>query len=254
VLHPKIPSGDPPPRFFFAYKDTISLFIPVIIAFAIKIIERANLLEKQKTEKEKENLSSELQQLRYQLQPHFFFNSLNNIYSLVERSPALAKEGIHSLSKMMRYVLYDTESSEVELKKEIEFITTYISLMKLRINNSRTKVQMEIEPSMYTDIRGIAPLLFISLIENAFKHGIDATEESLIRFIMHSEANQIVFVAENTNFPKNEYDKSGSGIGLQNLVKRLDLLYPNRYVYQTEVKDKTFITTLKIKLHNTQIA
>jgi len=163
---------------------------------------------------------------------------------MVDISPEQAKKSIHSLSKLMRYMLYETNMDLVPLSKEIDFMKKYIDLMKLRVSD-KTKVSY----SFPTEENGIqiAPLLFISLIENAFKHGVSASKESHINIAMTSEERTVLFTIENENFPKKTDDKSGSGIGLQNVVKRLELLYPNKHSFNTTVNDNRFLVHLKIE-------
>lgn len=235
----------PPPVTFFIYKDTLSMFIPVIIAIALKAIESWNRNEIEKKEKERESLNTELQNLKYQLQPHFFFNSLNTVYALIENSPNLAQETVHKLSKLMRYLLYEAENERVYLKDEIQFLQQYIDLMKLRTSD-KTIVKTDFE-SLKMDYK-IAPVLFISLIENAFKHGIPAMGGSELSFSLHVINNEIVFSSENSNFPKNVSDKSGSGIGIINLKKRLNLSYPGKHSLESKIENEIYKTVLKIKL------
>ena len=241
----KIPndSNGPTPQLFI-YLQIISLFVPVVFSIALKTTERWIKTEAERNEAANIKLQSELQHLRYQLQPHFFFNSLNNIYSLVDVSPEQAKATIHSLSKLMRYLLYETNTEKVPLAKEIDFMTKYIELMTLRLPET-TKVVYRF-PLKETHIK-IAPLMFISLIENAFKHGVSATKESLVNIEMTAERNTVNFKINNYNFPKKDSDKSGSGIGLQNMKKRLQLLYPNAYSYEKSIKNGTFMVELTIE-------
>ncbi len=234
------------PDDFFMLKDMFTFFIPIIISIAVKATENWYRTENEKKEIENKNLESELQHLRYQLQPHFFFNSLNNIYSLVEVSPTKAQEAIHSLSKLMRYLLYDTQREKVALSEEIIFLKKYIQLMELRQTDKTitTFVFPDTENLTYQ----IAPLLFIPMIENAFKHGISATQKSYISFEMSIKYNQLFFLSENSNFPKKTSDKSGSGIGLENLKKRLELLYHNKFILKKGITDNKFWITLQIGL------
>ncbi len=232
-----------PPKQYYIYKDFIAMMIPAIISFAAKTTERWTKTEDEKKEREKEMLNSELLHLKYQLQPHFFFNSLNTVYALIERSPALAQETVYNLSKLMRYLLYDTDAGKVKLSDEIGFISQYINLMKLRISD-KTVVKTHF-PEL-ADNYVITPLLFISLIENAFKHGISATQVSEISFSLAADKNKLTFIAQNFNFPKGEKDKSGSGIGLANLKKRLELTYPGKHKFGTRVEGPLFIATLEI--------
>lgn len=237
----------PPTPQYFIYKDFISFFIPMIFSIAAKTIENWSRIETERNERETEMLNWELQHLKYQLQPHFFFNSLNTIYALIERTPHQAQETVHSLSKLMRYLLYDTDSKKTKLKDEVTFMTEYINLMKLRISD-KTNVRV-IFPEVNDQFQ-IAPLLFISLIENAFKHGISATYPSELFFGMSLNDGTLRFNVENTNFPKTEKDKSGSGIGLANLKKRLELLYPNRYKMHERVDGQMFRVVLEIETND----
>lgn len=233
-----------PPFKLFIYVQMLSYAAPLLLSIAIKTTKRWVKTEAERKEAENFKLHTELQHLRYQLQPHFFFNSLNNIYSLVDISPEKAKSTIHSLGKLMRYLLYETNTELVPLSKEIEFMRKYIELMKLRLTD-KTLVESAF-PIGESNIK-IAPLLFISLIENAFKHGVSANKNSTISIEMITEDNVVNFMLENHNFPKEENDKSGSGIGLQNLEKRLELLYPNKYYFKRELKEGVYTVNLKIE-------
>lgn len=234
-----------PPKKLFIYIDIVSFIVPVVFSVALKTTERWIKTETERKEAANIKLQSELQHLKYQLQPHFFFNSLNNIYSLVDISPEMAKQTIHSLGKLMRYLLYETNNEKVSLKKEINFLTNYIELMKLRLTPN-TKVHYEF-PDLKDDLQ-IAPLLFISLIENAFKHGVSADTSTEIIFKMTVKDNNVFFYSENHNFPKTETDKSGSGIGLDNLEKRLVLLYPENHSFSEKILNGKFVVNLNIKL------
>jgi LytS/YehU family sensor histidine kinase len=226
------------------YLQMLSYLAPLLFSIAIKTTRKWTKTEAERKEAANFKLKSELQHLHYQLQPHFFFNSLNNIYSMVDISPEQAKKSIHSLSKLMRYMLYEANIDLVALSKEIDFLKKYIDLMKLRVSD-KTEVSYSF-PIEETGIQ-IAPLLFISLIENAFKHGVSASKESHIKISMTSDEKIVLLTIENDNFPKKTDDKSGSGIGLQNLQKRLELLYPNKHSFNTSVKDNRFLVHLEIE-------
>ena len=233
-----------PPLKMLIYVQVISYMAPLLFSIAIKSTKRWVKIEAERKEATNIKLQSELQHLHYQLQPHFFFNSLNNIYSLVDISPDQAKTSIHGLGKLMRYMLYETNMEFVPLSKEIDFMKKYIALMKLRVSD-KTEVNYSF-PSENTTIQ-IAPLLFISLIENAFKHGVSATKECKIELNMTFDEKSVLFTIENNNLPKKTDDKSGSGIGLQNLDKRLQLLYPNKHSFKTEIIDNRFCVHLEIE-------
>ena len=233
-----------PPINMFNYVQSLSYLAPLLFSVAIKTTQRWVKTEAERKEAANFKLQTELQHLHYQLQPHFFFNSLNNIYSLVDISPDQAKSSIHSLSKLMRYMLYETNVESIPLTKEIDFLKKYIDLMKLRVSD-KTSVSYTF-PIKETGIQ-IAPLLFISLIENAFKHGVSATKTSSIDINMTCDDDTVIFSVENNNFPKKSDDKSGSGIGLQNLEKRLELLYADKFNFKTFVKNDRFLVTLEIQ-------
>ena len=241
------PHSAPPPIFSFIFADLISFFIPIAFSVATRSTEHWLKTESEKKEVENKNLQSELIHLRYQLQPHFFFNALNNIYSLVEHSPEKAQEAIHNLSKLMRYLLYDTGKDKIELSKEIDFLKKFIQLMELRHTN-KTIARFTF-PDVQNTKHYIAPLLFIPMIENAYKHGISATQQSDISFEMKIVDDEVFFISRNSNFPKSHSDKSGSGIGLNNLRKRLELIYPKKYELKSGVMDNSYFIELKINLN-----
>ncbi|WP_254713069.1 sensor histidine kinase [Polaribacter sp. HaHaR_3_91] len=233
-----------PPIKMFLYVQMLSYMAPLLFSIAIKTTKRWIQTEAERKEALNVKLKSELQHLHYQLQPHFFFNSLNNIYAMVDISPDQAKTSIHSLSKLMRYMLYETNEETISLSKEIDFMKKYIDLMKLRVSD-KTVVNYNFPPEE-TGIK-IAPLLFISLIENAFKHGVSASKPSTIDINISTLEKTVLFTIENDDFPKKSDDKSGSGIGLVNIKKRLELLYPNKNSFNTTVKDNRFMAKLEIE-------
>jgi hypothetical protein len=239
--------GDPPgeprnPMFFmFAFKDILTLIIPLIFSIALKVTRKLVNTENERQQIEKENIQSTLMLLKYQVQPHFFFNSLNNIYSLIEASPAKAQEALYNLGKLMRYTLY--EKDFVTLGEEIGFLKKYILLMGLRLHdNVRIEVLFPEDPDRHV----VVPFLFIPLIENAYKHGISSSEPSVILIKMTLKNDHIHFQVDNTYFPKDRSDKSGSGIGLQNLMQRLELIYPGRYEFSKTIENGMFRVSLVI--------
>jgi LytS/YehU family sensor histidine kinase len=189
--------------------------------------EKLILNERLRKETEREKLNSELAFLKNQISPHFFFNTLNNIYSLVEVNTAEGQKAILQLSKLMRYLLYESENGNTLLSREIEFMTNFVELMKLRLS---PKVQLKVKfPKRYDDIE-IPPLLFISFIENAFKHGISYKDPSFINVNMSVNAKEICFWCSNSLIGKSTNEiKTASGIGLENVKKRLELLYPDKH-------------------------
>ena len=201
------------------------LFRSVVFAMAIRYAQRNFSLEIAQKEAQAHKLQADLTQLRYQLQPHFFFNALNNIYSLIEFDPQKAQQSVHSLSKLMRHFMQNSDQKQISLAEEVDFLQQYISLMQLRLTD-KTTVQVDF-PKQVPQLT-IAPLLFISLVENAFKHGVSATAATTLSFSLKVEGNTVIFRSENAKIPTQESLYS-SGIGIDNLKKRLTLLYPERH-------------------------
>ncbi len=239
-----MPGRKGPPDGFRYYMDFLIYLIPIAFSVAIATGKRIQQAKELKREADTIKLQSELQHLKFQLQPHFFFNALNNIYSLIDFAPEKAKKSIHSLSKLMRHLLQKSEMESISLQEEIDFLNKYIDLMSLRLTD-KTKVYVDF-PKQVPNLK-IAPLLFISIVENAFKHGVSATQESDIQFKMEVDGDEVLFMASNSDFHKTEQDRSGSGIGIDNLKKRLDLLYPGKYEYNIHRNNNMYIAEMRLK-------
>ena len=211
---------------------------------AIRLLFQSMRDEEKMKELERERLSSELEYLKYQINPHFFMNTLNNIHALVDIDAEKAKSSIIELSKLMRYVLYESNNPKISLSREIQFIENYVTLMKLRYIDS---VHVEIDiPSILPEVQ-IPPLLFISFVENAFKHGVSYREESHIKIELHiNEDNTLTFHCVNSNFTKTE--EKHHGVGLENISKRLKLLYESNYTLDIKKDDDIFDVLLIIPL------
>jgi len=213
----------------------------------IKSLEsQVNSLKESKEQLKTENLQSRYVALTNQINPHFFFNTLNNIYSLVQTDVADGQKAILQLSKLMRYLLYETEKGDKLLSEEIEFMHTYIELMKLRISE---KVSIAITfPENYTNI-SIPPLLFLPFIENAFKHGISYRSTSFINVILSVLPGSIIFECSNSLVAGNDnLLRQDSGIGLENVKKRLALLFPGRHELKITENETTFLVFLQINI------
>lgn len=234
-----------PFKIFFYFRIFISYLLPLGVSVAIRSTQRFLESEIDRKNREYERLKSELHYLHYQIQPHFFFNSLNSVYALIDENPEIAKKALHRLSKLMRYVLYEGSQAKVSLNQEIDFIKNYIELMQVRqghILNIKTTF-----PNPDLSIQ-IEPLLLIPLVENAFKHSVFPGKDSIIEIDLTVNSEKITFEVINSNHPKNAEDRSGSGIGLQNLTKRLNHLYPNKYLLNISEKDDIFIAQLTLNL------
>ena len=220
----------------------ISLLINVMaIAFALSI----RYMMRQQERKQKE-VEAELAWLKNQINPHFLFNTLNNISSLAQIDADETQEAIMQLSDLLRYAMYETNKPKVRLDGEVEFMRNYIDLMKLRCNEM-TEVNAQF--IMHNAQLEVAPLLFISLIENAFKHGMNSNAPAMIDIRLEQQDDTLIFLCDNTNNPKPTKDRSGSGIGLENTRRRLDLLYPGRYTWeQTITPENIYHVKITIRL------
>ena len=243
------PGGPRPPRpGLMQWQDSITLALMVGLSVAIKMTQKWIVTEKERKQLEQERTEAELKNLKNQLNPHFLFNTLNNIYSLIAISPDRAQSAVLELSKMLRYVLYENTQPYVPMEKELEFNHNYIELMRLRLAR-HVKVEVDMPRGLCRGYQ-IAPLLFITLIENAFKHGTSATEPSFVTIVMNEPSPGVIECRiENSCFPKDENDKSGSGIGLKNLSRQLELLYPGKYTLHAESDARVYRSSLTIDLN-----
>jgi hypothetical protein len=203
------------------------IFSVLIVGFDTGLLSGLRWIkaENEKVKLEKENVATQLTLLRTQVSPHFFMNTLNNIHALVDSDTSQAKEAIIKLSKMMRYLLYETETEKTSLKKEVEFLESYINLMKLRFSG---KVRITLNLPAIVPGASLPPFLFISFIENAFKHGISYKKESFITIDLIPGQDRLLFTVKNSKNDNNKITEF-SGIGIGNARKRLDLLYGDNY-------------------------
>ena len=215
------------------------------LALLVHHVLRTSEIRRQLKEEQHKRTEAELEWLKNQLNPHFLFNTLNNISSLVQIDADKAQDAIAQLSDLLRYAMYETRKETVPLQGEVEFMRNYVELMKLRCNE-KTEVNSHLSP--LTSHLEIAPLLFISLIENAFKHGVSSNRDSRIDIALTAVEQQLTFTCENTNFPKTDADRSGSGIGIENTRRRLELIYKDRYTWEQTLEDNIYKVKITIKL------
>ena len=194
---------------------------------------------------------AELKNLRNQINPHFLLNTLNNIYALTAFNQEKAQEAILELSGMLRHILYDNQQEFVMLTDEVKFIQSYVNLMKIRVAKT-CDITVGVSLPEQCKVK-VAPLIFISLIENAFKHGIAATGRSFIDINLTAGDSLIVCSIENSNYPKEQSDRSGHGIGLEQVARRLELSYGKDYVWEKGVKDNGSVYFSKITIKDTKI-
>jgi hypothetical protein len=228
----------------------IAAVIVLVLMFAanlgIKNYIRTRSDHKRLLALEKENLEQQLEYLKYQINPHFFMNTLNNIHALVDIDPEKAKDTILELSKMMRFVLYEGDKKGVPLSREFDFIRNYITLMKLRYTD---KVSIVIDLPAEVPDKQIPPLMLITFIENAFKHGISYQHPSFIDVRVtlsdpSAPASRLSFTCRNSKADKPNEEKGG--VGLKNVKQRLNLLYDNNYTLN--IKDETDVYNVELTI------
>ena len=208
----------------------------------IKNMYRSMQSEEDRLRLEKQNIQAEMYYLKYQINPHFFMNTLNNIHALVDFDTEGAKRTIIELSNMMRYVVYDSETDSISLKKDIAFIESYISLMRIRYPDD-----LDIRFNYPRSIVGrvvVPPLIFIVFVENAFKHGVSYKQKSFIHIDIDCAEGFVTARFENSSHGKAPDHKPG--IGLDNVRKRLDLVYEGNYNLKIEDNEDKYCVTLKI--------
>ncbi len=225
-------------------------FYPMIIAFAVSSALRFSQEwfrnERQKKEMAAEKLASELAFLKSQVNPHFLFNILNNICSLARKKSDETESAIIKLAQIMRYMLQDSKDERVSLEKEVEYLNSYIELQKMRLAGTvDVTFNIEGDPSHCT----IEPLLLIPFTENAFKHGVSYQEHSEISMHLACRDGSLDFTVINTVTPQAaEAKEQGHGIGLKNVRRRLDLLYPDSHKLTIKESDGRYRVDLNIRL------
>lgn len=207
------------------------------IALLVHHVRRSLVVKQQLKEEQQKRTEAELEWLKNQLNPHFLFNTLNNISSLVQIDADKAQDAIAQLSDLLRYAMYESRHETVPIQGEVDFMRNYISLMELRCND---KTEVNTHFSIVNSQLEIAPLLFISLIENAFKHGVSSSRSSKIDISLLQNNGELVFICDNTNYPKDDADRSGSGIGLENTRRRLELMYAGRYNWEQSLENDIY--------------
>ena len=232
------------PPFFIGQKNLLSLIVLVLmlgmnlgVKHFFKSARDAKILE----ELERRNLEKQLEYLKYQINPHFFMNTLNNIHALVDINPEEAKTTILELSKMMRYVLYEGAKSRVPLRRDIDFLSHYIALMRLRYTD---KVKISVEFPSDIPERMIPPMLFITFVENAFKHGVSYRKESFIDITMSISGERLLFTCRNSK--AEQVHDAQSGVGLSNTRQRLRLIFGSDYML--DIKDNFDIYEVKLEI------
>ena len=252
-IQPTQPFQMEPPRgphhrpFFVDQFDFISVIILILMFgmnLGIKLFFKQEEDEKKLQQLRAENLNQQLTYLKYQINPHFFMNTLNNIHALVDIDPEKAKESIIELSKLMRYVLYDGNMRMSSLQKENDFIANYIELMRLRYSD---KVDIRVDTDSSFPDAMIASLITVTYVENAFKHGISYNLNSFIHITAHVSDGRFLFTCRNSKHK--ESTEEHGGVGLENTRKRLNLIYGEDYTLNIEDTEDAYNVELDIPLN-----
>jgi LytS/YehU family sensor histidine kinase len=216
------------------------------IAFAIKIVKKWLEQQEEKHEMEKQNLQTELNLLKAQLNPHFLFNTMNNLYSLSLEESSKTSEGIAKTAELLRSVLYECNESEIPLEKEISLLENYIGLEKMRYGN---RLQVNFNVNGEVKEHKVAPMLLFTFIENCFKHGCGNNPNHLVVNIsVDASKSGILFKTENGKNKKlRQKDKKSGGVGLKNARKRLEIIYPNRHHLHVSELENTYKVHLEIR-------
>lgn len=231
--------------------NTLIAILILAAGTAIRLFSQWLNEEGRRKDIEKEQLKTELALLRHQVSPHFFMNTLNNIHALVDINTETAKDAIIRLSTLMRYLLYDTAQGQTSLKKEIQFIESYIALMQLRFS-SKVSIRVEL-PDAIPDIQ-IPPMLYISFIENAFKHGVSYQADSFVYFRLEIAGNLLKCSIKNSKQHGHETrEMNYSGIGLTNIRKSLSLLFEKNYLLNIIENENEFEIQLTIPVYENKM-
>ncbi|MBD1395294.1 sensor histidine kinase [Mucilaginibacter glaciei] len=225
----------------YTFSTTFTSIIFIFLSTVLKFTTDWFLNERIQRDLENQRLSAELSFLKSQINPHFLFNSLNSIYSLAYQKSDTTPEAILKLSEIMRYMLYECNDNKVELSKELQYLHNYIDLQKIRFGN---KAFIQFEVTGEVNDQYVVPLLLISFIENAFKHGVANDPLLPINMRVNLEDGHLFFFIQNKKHSHNR-DASG-GIGLVNVQRRLDLLYPSKY--NLDIRDEADTYTVQLSL------
>ena len=234
----------------FIIRNLLTIILSAFIAVLLRLAMRWQKEERKRREMEVQKAETDLKLLSNQIHPHFLLNTLNNIYALVATDQSKAQKAIMSLSQLLRRMLYGNQTPRIVIAEEIDFLKSYINLMSIR---QQKNVRIETDFQISNSNVYVAPNIFITLVENAFKHGVSPTEDSLVKVTLHADENQITFTTENTNFPKNQNDKSGNGIGLTQVEKLLQHSYEDRFEWTKQTDTDKNIYISKIIIYDTKM-
>ena len=245
-IEPDGPLREHRPPVFIGQHDIVAVIIFLLMIglnLGVKYYFRHRRDTERLADLKRQNLEQQLEYLKYQINPHFLMNTLNNIHALVDIDPEQAKETIVELSKIMRFVLYEGSKQKVPLRQELIFLDNYIQLMRMRVTDH---VDINVDIPQAIPDREIPPLMLITFVENAFKHGVSYQQHSFINIKIHIEDNHLHFCCQNSKVPQGE-DHHG-GVGLQNVRRRLQLIYGNDYRLSIRNEADTYNVNLELPL------
>lgn len=234
-----------PPRFFISFKSFVAIVQLYAISTTLRLLTDSIIEKQKKKELEKEKMNAEIGFLRSQINPHFLFNTLNNINSLIRLKPDEAEKAVVRLSYLMRYMLNSGKQEKISLQDEINYITDYIELQKLRLPAG---FDLKYETGKVNGSLMIEPLLLICFIENPFKHAITGNESDFIHISIETNKNRLTLFITNSVSEENKKSEIESGIGIDNTVKRLNLCYEGKYGLDTKKEKNAYTTLLMIDL------
>ena len=236
------------PLMMFGPGEMVAFFGGLLLMgmnLGVKLYFRSQEATKAITQIEKHALERQLQYLKYQVNPHFFMNTLNNIHALVDIDPERAKASIVELSKLMRYVLYEGNNKLTSLSREVQFLRNYVQLMSMRYTGN-VSISLDV-PEVLPDSM-LPPLLLVIFVENAFKHGISYRTKSFVEISLQPHGDRLLFSCRNSR-PEIKHDENmKGGVGLSNVRRRLDLLFPDDYTLDIKETDDTYTVKLEIPL------
>ena len=238
------------PLMMFGPGEMVAFFGGLLLMgmnLGVKLYFRSQEATKAITQIEKHALERQLQYLKYQVNPHFFMNTLNNIHALVDIDPERAKASIVELSKLMRYVLYEGNNKLTSLSREVQFLRNYVQLMSMRYTGN-VSICLDV-PEVLPDSM-LPPLLLVIFVENAFKHGISYRTKSFVEINLQPHGDRLLFSCRNSR-PEIKHDENmKGGVGLSNVRRRLDLLFPGNYTLDIKEQEDTYTVHLDIPLTN----
>ena len=213
----------------------------------VKLYFRSQEATKAIAQIEKHALERQLQYLKYQVNPHFLMNTLNNIHALVDIDPERAKASIVELSKLMRYVLYEGNNKLTSLSREVQFLHNYVRLMSMRYSGN-VRISLDVPETLPDSM--LPPLLLVIFVENAFKHGISYRNKSFVEISLKPQADRLLFDCRNSRQQNSQDGNMKGGVGLSNVRRRLDLLFPGNYTLDIKEQEDTYAVHLDIPLTN----